>query len=345
MTKIDTRKLSREAQDQLRLQGFRLRRELHLPWREIARILGVSVSTVGCWSRRYNDHGLEGLISKTRGRRPMSNRTLSMTQEMQIRRILIDENPRQMKLAFALWTRRAVMDLIKLIFNIDMPIRTVGLYLQRWGFTPQRPVQRALEKNPAAVDRWLHETYPAIQARAKAEHAIIYWGDETAVAEDGVWLRGYAPAGNAPVLVASTKRHGLSMVSAISNVGMLRFQFIEQAMNANLLIEFMAKLVEDNEKKVFLILDNLKVHHAKIVTAWLAEHRDEIEVFYLPAYSPELNPDEYLNGDLKIHLRSGPRTTTKSGLLRNAASFMRFLSETPDRVRSYFRHPAVRYAA
>jgi transposase len=343
--KTDARKLSREAQDQLRLQAFRLRRELHLPWKEIARILGVSESAVGCWSRRYNNHGIEGLASKTRGRRFMSQRTLSKAQELQLHAIVVGDNPRQMKLPFALWTRRAVMDLIRLLFDIEMPIRTVGLYLQRWGFTPQRPVQRALEKNPAAVERWLHETYPRIQARARAERATIYWGDETAVVEDGVWLRGYAPAGNTPVLVASTRRHGLSMVSAISNTGMLRFQFIEQPMNATLLIEFMTKLIEDCERKVFLILDNLKVHHAKLVTAWLAEHRTEIEVFYLPAYSPELNPDEYLNGDLKIHLRSGPRHATKLGLLRNAADFMKFLGETPDRIRSYFRHPAVRYAA
>ena len=125
----------------------------------------------------------------------------------------------------------------------------------------------------------MKETYPQIARRAKAEHAIIYWGDETAVAEDGHWLRGYAPAGQTPVLATSAKRHGLSMVSAISNQGLVRFAFLERAMNRDLMIDFMEKLMADSRQKVFLILDNLKVHHAKVVTAWLDERTSKIEVF------------------------------------------------------------------
>jgi hypothetical protein len=168
------------------------------------------------------------------------------------------------------------------------PPRTVGEYLLRWGYTPQRPIKRALEQNPVKVEQWMHETYPTIAARAKAEGAVIYWADETAVAEDGHWLRGYAPAGQTPVLAAPSKRYGLSMISAISNQGLVRFEFIEEAMNTELFIEFMEKLVADSPQKVFLILDNLKVHHAKAVTAWLDEHKARIEVFYLPPYSPEI---------------------------------------------------------
>jgi hypothetical protein len=133
---------------------------------------------------------------------------------------------------------------------------------------------------------------------------VIYWGDETAVAEDGHWLKGYAPAGQTPILAAPSKRHGLSMISAISNQGLVRFEFIEAAMNTERLIDFMERLMMDTPQKVFLILDNLKVHHARPVTAWLAERPDRIEVFYLPPYSPEINPDESLNRDFKTTLRS-----------------------------------------
>ena len=345
MEKIDARKPPREAQDEMRRQAMRMRAELKLPWKEIARVVGVNINTVIGWSKRYSMEGESGLKSKTRGRRYLSGRRLSLAQEWQLRSIIVGENPKQWSLPFALWNRRAVMPLVKVLFDIEMPIRTVGEYLLRWGYTPQRPMKRALEQNPVKVAQWLNDTSPSIAARAKAEGATIYWADETAVAEDGHWLRGYAPAGQTPVLVAPSKRHGLSMVSAISNQGLVRFEFIEEAMNTDLFIGFMARLIADNRQKVFLILDNLKVHHATLVTAWLAEREDRIDVFYLPPYSPEINPDDYLNRDFKTELRSSDRATSKKALLQKASQFMEFLSKTPERVMAYFNHSAVQYAA
>jgi len=344
MEKIDARKLPREAQEEMRRQAMRLREELHLTWSEIARVVGVNIGTVLRWSNRYAMQGLRGLKSAQRGRRHLSGRTLSTAQEWQLRSIIVGANPKQMQLSFALWNRRAVMELIKQLFDIDMPIRTVGEYLLRWGYTPQRPVKRAQERSAHKLSQWVRETYPAIQVRAKAEGAIIYWGDETAVAEDGHWVRGYAPKGQTPVLEASSKRYGLTMISAISNRGLVRFQFIEEAMNCELLIEFMQALVDDSEQKVFLILDNLKVHHAIKVTDWLNENKERIEVFYLPPYSPEYNPDEYLNRDLKTMLRSSVRSESKKDLLQKTSAFMAFLLRTPERVISYFKHRHVRYA-
>ena len=282
MEKIDARKLPRHAQDEMRRQAMRMRAELGLTWKEIARVVGVNVGTVLNWSRRYATEGAGGLVSKTRGRRFLSGRTLTLAQEWQLRSIIVGQNPNQMSLPFALWNRRAVMELVKVLFDIDMPIRTVGEYLLRWGYTPQRPMKRALEQNPLKVEQWINEAYPQIMARAKAEEATIYWGDETAVAEDGHWLRGYAPMGQTPVLAAPSKRHGLTMISAISNQGLVRFEFIEGAMNTDLMIGFLQGLIADSTRKVFLILDNLRVHHAKLVTEWLEQHQEKIEVFYLP---------------------------------------------------------------
>lgn len=345
MEKIDARKLPRHAQDEMRRQAMRMRTELGLTWKEIARVVGVNVGTVLNWSRRYATEGAGGLVSKTRGRRFLSGRTLTLAQEWQLRSMIVGQNPNQMSLPFALWNRRAVMELVKVLFDIDMPIRTVGEYLLRWGYTPQRPMKRALEQNPLKVEQWINETYPQIMARAKVEGATIYWGDETAVAEDGHWLRGYAPMGQTPVLAAPSKRHGLTMISAISNQGLVRFEFIGGAMNTDLMIGFLQGLIADSTRKVFLILDNLRVHHAKLVTEWLQEHQEKIEVFYLPPYSPELNPDEYLNREFKTRLRSSDRAQSKSALLEKANAFMEFLKETPRRVMAYFKHSAVRYAS
>lgn len=345
MKKIDARKLPKEALEHIRRQALVLRGKGYT-WSHIAEVCGVSLSTVIKWSNRARTLGDEAAVQGgQRGRKFLSGRTLSLAQEWHLRSIIVGENPSQLSLPFALWNRRAVVELVKRLFGLDMPIRTVGEYLLRWGYTPQRPVKRALEQNPVKVEQWLQDTYPDIVARAKAEGATIYWGDETAVAEDGHWIRGYAPAGQTPVLAAPTKRHGLSMISAISNQGLVRFEFLEGAMNTKRLIDFMGKLIQDSDKKVFLILDNLRVHHATLVTEWLAGRTAQIEVFYLPPYSPEINPDEYLNRDFKTRLRSSARAATKKGLMDKAAAFMDFLSKTPERVRAYFTHHAVQYAA
>ena len=237
------------------------------------------------------------------------------------------------------------MELIEALLGVTMPIRTVGEYLPRWSYTPPRPLKRALEQRPAEVRRWLEETYPAILARAKAEKALIDWGDETAVVDDGHGVRGDAPQGKTPVLATPSRRSGLALVSAISNQGLVRFRLIEQAMNADLLIEFLGQLIADSPQKVFLILDNLKVHHAKAVTRWVGEHAEQIELFYLPPYTPERNPTEYLNRDFKTHLRLSARSSTPHALRQKANAFLQFVISTPNRIMAYFNHPAVQYAA
>ncbi len=345
MKKVDGRCLSPEAQEERRRQALRLREELQLTWKEIARVVGVHISTVIGWGQRYGRDGEAGLKARRRGRRYLTGRTLTLAQEGRVRSILVDETPGQRGLGFALWNRRAVMELIEALFGVAMPIRTVGEYLLRWGYTPQRPIKRALEQRPAEVQRWLDKTYPTILARAKAEKALIYWGDETAVVEDGHWVRGYAPQGKTPVLATPGRRSGLALVSAISNQGLVRFRFIEQAMNADWLIEFLGQLIADTPQKVFLILDNLKVHHAKAVTRWVGEHAEQIELFYLPPYTPERNPTEYLNRDFKTHLRLSARSSTPHALRQKANAFLQFVISTPDRIMAYFNHPAVQYAA
>ena len=181
------------------------------------------------------------------------------------------------------------------------------LYLQRWGMTPQKPLARARERQPAAIAAWLEKHYPAIARRAKAEGAAIYWGDETGITNQDQIGRSYAPRGQTPVVRRTAKRITQSMISAVSNRGLMRFMLYEGALNADRFIAFLRRLSKDAGQKVFLIVDNLKVHHAAKVTTWVAAHAHEIELFYLPAYAPDHNPDEYLNNDLKQKLRQQPQ--------------------------------------
>ena len=344
MEKTDARSLGREAQQQLRNQAIRLRNK-GLTHAAIAEIVGVNASTVRRWCKRYERDGPQGIRLKKRGRKPGQRRTLDPEQEREVQRLITDKTPDQLKMPFALWTRRAVQGLIRQRWGIEMPIRTVGEYLQRWGFTPQKPLRRAYEQNPVAVQQWLDAAYPAIAARAKQEGAEIHWGDETGLRSDSQHGRSYAPRGRTPVVRLNAKRESLSLISSVTNQGKVRFMTYAGALNSPLLIRFLQRLVKDAGRKVFLILDNLRVHHSKPVKAWLAEHRDQIEVFHLPSYSPELNPDEYLNCDLKAGVHSGVPARSSGQLRTKAISHLRMLQKRPARVRRYFLHPKIRYAA
>lgn len=316
-----------------------------MSYQEIAATLGVHRNTVSKWCRSYVANGISAIISKRRGIRKGMNRTLTEDQEKDVRHCIVDKMPDQYKLTFALWTRQAVRELIRLRTGISMPIRTVGEYLGRWGFTPQKPLRKAYEQRPQAVKAWLNEEYPIIRERARAENAEIHWGDETGIRSDSQHGRSYAPRGKTPAIAISAKRTSVNMISSVTNQGKIRFMLYEKTLNAQLLIKFMERLGKDASKKVYLILDNLRVHHAGVVQTWLAEHTDIIEVFYLPSYSPELNPDEYLNCDLKAGVHSLPPVRTAKGLKRAVISHMRKIQTSPMRVVKYFEHPKIRYAA
>ncbi|MCZ7555768.1 MAG: IS630 family transposase [Bacteroidia bacterium] len=345
MEKQDARTLSPEAQEQLRKQAIRLRKT-GMTYTEISQIIDASRNSVSIWCRQYEEHGASAIKSKKRGIKEGMNRTLTQAQEDEVQRCIIDKMPDQLKLSFALWTRQAVVELIKLRFGITMPIRTVGHYLKRWGFTPQKPTKRSYEQRPEAVRAWIEEEYPAIQERAKAENAEIHWGDETGVRSDSQHGRSYAPKGSTPVVRLSAKYTSVNMISTVTNQGLVRWMIYDGTLNAQVFIKFLKRLIRGAEgRKIFLILDNLKMHHAKIVKEWLIEHSNEIEIFYLPSYSPELNPDEYLNCDLKAGVHSKPPIRDKQKLKDAISSHMQMLNKSPKCVMKYFTHPSIRYAA
>lgn len=345
MEKIDIRKLSDRERALLRRQVIRLRKQ-GIGNNEIAERLGLSHETTSRWWQWYLKEGDAMLSVPQRGRKKGEQRRLTLEQEKQIQKMIVDHYPEQLKLPFALWDRQAVTLLILQQFGINLPVRTVGDYLSRWGYTPQRPIRKAYEQRPAEVERWMQESYPAIKEKAKAEKAEIYWGDETGISTNGNLVRGYAPAGKTPTLRLNARKEHISMISAISNRGKLRFMLYEEAMNGKRLIEFMKRLIKDVGHKVILILDNLKVHHCKPVKEWLSKNVDKIEVFYLPAYSPELNPDEYLNNDLKqtVHGNYGGVAKSKAAIQQKTISHMRHLQKSPRKVEKLFDHPNVRYA-
>ena len=198
--------------------------------------------------------------------------------------------------------------------TINIKRSTLAVYTDRWGYTPQRPVIYNRKQNPKEVQEWLEVTYPKIKERAKNENAEMFWGDEVGIQNQCNYQVGYAPKGQTPVArLSPNQKIRVNMISAITNRGKLRFMTYEGKMNQQLFIVFLQRLIKSSTRKVFLIVDNLSVHHGKqVLKPWLEKHKNEIEIFYLPPYSPELNPDEYFNGTLKRRLeRCGDSTNLK----------------------------------
>jgi transposase len=338
------RKLPAAAQEERRRQAVGLRQS-GLTYRAIAEQVGLSRTGVIDVCRRFAAEGARGLVGKPRGRKPDEQRLLDAAQEAEVRGLIRRHAPDEVGLPFALWSRAAVAMLIARRCGVELAVRTVGKYLARWGFTAQKPVRRAWEQDPAAVRRWLRRDYPAIVARAKRARGTIFWGDETGLRSDDVRGRSYAPRGRTPLVRVCHRRAKLSLISAVTNRGELRWMVVDGAVNAPAFIRFLQRLIRDARRKVVLILDRLQAHRARLTRDWLAQHRSEIEVHYLPPYSPELNPDEGVNADLKQAVPRKAPARSKQQLKRAAVSHMRSLAKRPKRIRAIFRHQQFRYAA
>lgn len=338
--RIDYRKSTPEELYQARKIAIRMWKK-QIPVAEIAEITGLSKNVVYITIRKYKANGIAALKPKKRGRSQGEKRTISPEQESAIIKMITEKNPDQLKMKCCLWTRNAVQQLIQEQYGITMPIRTVGEYLRRWGFTVQRPAKQAMNQKSEQVKEWLEETYPQIHAKAKKEGAEIFWGDETAVQNTSNYARGYAPKGQTPVLKVQTVKMHINMISAISNRGKVHFMFSADAMNADKLIDFMERLIKDAGHKVYLILDNLRVHHSKKATQWATDHSNQIALFYLPPYSPEYNPDEYLNHDLKQSIGAREQVKNSDELQVQADHFMSGIAHDGDHVKAYFEHPAL----
>jgi transposase len=356
----DFRSIGRAAQEELRRRALLLIEQQGLSQGQAAQLVGVHRQTVNTWVKRHREQGEDGVLDGRRVSPRRGKGILSAEEAGQIRQWIVEQTPDQLELPFGLWTSRAVRELIARRLAKRLGLTAVQLYLQRWGLTPQKPLVRAKQRQPAAIAAWLATSYPAIAKRAKAMRAVIYWGDETGISNQDQIGRSYAPIGlrpiprrdvgeadrgKTPVIARSAKRISRSMISAVSNRGLMRFMLYEGALNADRFVAFLRRLIKDVGQKVVLIVDNLKVHKAGKVQAWVKSHGHEIELCYLPSYAPDHNPSEYLNNDLKQQLRQQPQSGSPQELIERTRSVLRTIQRSPDRIRAYFRPEPVRYAA
>ena len=342
METIDTRRLSPDGQESVRrnvvaaVQGGMTKSEA-------ARTFRVSRTSINTWLSKVAQRGLRALKSKPRGR-PRRSR-LAGWQAANVVRLIESGCPDQLRLPFALWTRQAVRQLLSDRFDIEVSVWTVGRYLAHWGLTPQKPLRRAYEQNPSAVRRWLQEEYPAIRRLAQREKSEIHWGDEMGLRSDHSAGRSYGRCGHTPVIRGTGKRFGCNMISTVTNRGRLAFMIFKERFTTPVYIRFLRRLLRQSRQKVFVIVDRHPVHRSAAVRQWVKSHSADIRLFFLPDYSPELNPDEYLNNDVKANALGRQRPRDQPELIAGVRSYLRQTQVRPALVCNYFRHPDVAYAA
>ncbi len=338
----DARKLSPKAQEAIRKRAVKA--VLNGKTRsEVANLFGVSRVSVNKWVKQYRLQGKNSLKSKKRG--PHTKGTLAPEQAATLVKLVKDNPPEKLGLPFVLWTREAVQYLIQKKYGISLSRWTVGRYLKGWGFTPQKPLRRAYEQDSKAVKQWLEQDYPKIRERAAQEKAQIFWEDEMGIRSDHQAGKSYGKKGQTPIIPKTGKRYSFNMISAINNRGRMAFSLYEERFDAKICITFLNRLIRYAKGKVFVIWDGHPVHKSRAVERWLQEHNKRIEAFLLPGYSPELNPNELLNQDIKTNAVGRKNARSKAELKSNVRSYARKIQFSPNRVSKFFREAHVRYAA
>jgi transposase len=343
MAKREARFLSPDAQAEIRLRVMGALQE-GMSQTQAAEVFGVSRWSVVQWAKMHRDTGTRALAAKPRGRRVGEAGKLSTKQCERMRALIVGKMPEQLKLPFYLWTRAAVRELVKRECAVSLSLSSVGGYLKRWGLSVQRPVRTAYERNDEAVALWLAEVYPQIASRAKRERARIYWGDETGLRSDDVRGRGFAPIGQPTVVKVPGRRFGCNVISALTNKGEMSFMVFEGRFQAEQFIGFCERLIKQAPSKAFLIVDGHSVHRCRKVRDWLEPRQEQIELFFLPGYAPELNPDELLNGDIKRAV-SQARPRDRDAMKAATRKWLHRRQKQPTVLANLFHAPHLRYAA
>lgn len=278
-THRDFRSLSESAQAEVRRQALRNLGN-GMDRATVARLAEVHVKTVGIWKRREKELEERDYRGEKRGRAPGEQKMLTEQEEIDLKTIIETKTPDKVGVSYALWTRKAIVALVQKETEKKMRLKTVSKYTKRWGLTPQRPAKYALEQNVEDVKKWKEETYPAIVKMARDEGAEIQFEDETGVSLSTFYARSYAPKGKTPTLKLPVRHASLSMISSIANRGDLRFMVYRGALNSDLFLIFLKRLIKDADRKIFLIADNLRVHKSKKILAWLKENKGKIALFF-----------------------------------------------------------------
>ena len=338
---MDARRMTHTTLTELRKRGVVSVQEGQSP-EIVSQALGINRATMYGWLARYRDGGWAALDARKRGGRKPK---LNARAVQWVYSTVTLKNPLQLKFTFALWTAKMIGQLIFRRFGIKMSKSSVCRLLGQLGLTPQRPVWRAYQQRPEEVQKWLQEEYPRIRRLAQQKKALIFFGDEAGVRSDHHAGTTWAVKGKTPVVTSTGARFGLNLISAVSAQGEFRFMTVRGRVGARVFLEFLKRLIHNAERMIFLIVDGHPAHKAKIVAHFVASMKDRLQLFLLPPYSPELNPDERVWNDLKNNAVGRQPLNSPKQLYKAVISHLRLVQKSPHRVRSYFQNETTKYAA
>jgi transposase len=340
MKKQDARALDHKTLEAIRVRAVQQVQSGESP-EVVIKALGFSRACIYNWLAAYRAGGWEALKAKRLYGRPHK---LKGWQIRWIYQTVTMKSPLQLRFPFALWTRAMIRTVIWRKYRVRLSLASVGRLLAQLGLSCQRPLRKAFEQNPALAKQWVSREYPRIRAWAKREGAEIFFGDESGVRSDFHAGTTWAPRGKTPVVGQTGQRFSLNMISAITARGELRFMVTGKRIGAKVFVEFLRRLVHGWKRPIFLIMDSHPTHRAKLVKAFVKRSEGRLRLFYLPPYSPELNPDEYVWNDVKSNgVRRSMITNVKD--LRSAVeSRLRYLQKNPEHVRTFFQSDTTRYA-
>ena len=337
--KTDGRQLHRKALDAIRAMALQRIADGEAVT-AVMQSYGLCRTTLYKWQRKLQARGGDRLLSATPPGRPPR---LSAKQKTQVFHWLNGKDPRQYGFDFGLWTRQLVATLVRERFGIPLGVTAVGRLLAELGITPQKPLRRAYERDPVAVERWQRETYPALRQRARRRGAEIFFLDEAGVRSDAPLGRTWAPRGRTPVVQTSGQRQKVNAISAVSPRGAFWYKVFTERLNATTFRAFLQAFLRGRRHPVFLVVDGHPAHRAGLIATFVQAQRGHLELHFLPGYAPDLNPDEFV----WHHLRQ--QGVTKTPLRQNESLHERVdqdlaaIKRRPALLRSFFRAPSVAY--
>ncbi len=342
MREDDARKLDHATLEALRIRAVQRVQEGESP-EVVAHVFGIGRTAIYRWLADYRRGGWRALQAKPLFGRPPK---LDGEKLRWLYKIVVEKNPLQLKFEFALWTREMVGTLTKRQFNVTLAANSVGRLLAQLGITCQKPLHRAIERNQSLVQQWLDKDYPAIKALAKKHGADVYFGDAAHIRSDHHAGRTWGAKGKTPIVQSTGARHGMSLISAVSARGQMRFMIVEKgSVNADAFIGFLKRLIKNAEREIFLSVDRASTHRAKKVSAFVQTLSGKLRLFFLPPYSPDRNPDELVWKHLRADTVGRMVVTSKDDFARKVRRAMRALQNNARKVASFFQKPSLRYAA